>query len=122
MLGTKAPPAPPHPGGYGRDSEDSLSTVDGTWNTVIATPMGQQSAVLDLVTDGGALTGTATQNGVPTELVDGQVDGNNITFTAAVTMPFPLELGFALTVDGDAISGTVTAGPFPPSQLTGTRA
>jgi hypothetical protein len=99
-----------------------VSTVDGTWNTEIVTPMGQQSAVLELVTDGATLTGTATQNGVPTELVDGRVDGNDVSFTASVTMPFPLELGFALTVDGDAISGSVTAGPFPPSQLTGTRA
>jgi len=99
-----------------------VSTVDGTWNTVIATPMGQQSAVLELVTNDGALTGTATQNGVPTELVDGRVDGDTVTFSASVTMPFPLDLGFALSVDGDAISGTVTAGPFPPSQLTGTRA
>jgi hypothetical protein len=99
-----------------------LSSVDGTWNTVIATPMGQQSAVLALVTDGSTLTGTATQNGVPTDLVDGQVDGNDVTFSASVSMPFPLDLGFALSVDGDAISGTVTAGPFPPSPLTGTRA
>lgn len=99
-----------------------MSTIDGTWNTVIVTPMGQQSAVLNFVTDGGALTGTAIQNGVPTDLVDGTVDGNDVSFTASTTVPFPLELGFALSVDGDAISGTVTAGPFPPSQLTGTRA
>lgn len=99
-----------------------MSTVDGTWNTEIISPMGPQTAVLELVTDGGTLTGTATQNGVPTELVDGKVDGNEVSFTASVSMPFPLELGFALTVDGDAISGTVTAGPFPPSSLTGVRA
>jgi hypothetical protein len=99
-----------------------MSTVDGTWNTEIVTAMGQQSAVLELVTDGGTLTGTATQNGASAELVDGTVTGNEISFSASVTMPFPLELSFALTVDGDTISGTVAAGPFPPSQLTGTRA
>ena len=99
-----------------------MSTVDGTWNTVIATPMGQQSAVLQLITDGETLTGTATQNGTPTELVDGRVNGNTVTFSASVTVPFPLDLGFALSVDGDSISGTVTAGPFPPSPLSGSRA
>jgi hypothetical protein len=33
-----------------------------------------------------------------------------------------LTVQFQVTVDGDSLSGTASAGPFPPSQVSGQRA
>jgi hypothetical protein len=99
-----------------------VSSVDGTWNTSMSTPMGKQDVVFTFVTDGGTLTGTAMQGGQSTELTDGTVDGDNVAFGLSVTVPMPLNLSFSLAVAGDDISGTVKAGPFPAIPLTGTRA
>jgi hypothetical protein len=107
---------------YPDSLEDDVSSVDGTWNTSMSTPMGKQDVLFTFVTDGDTLTGTATQGGQSTEITDGSADGDNIEFGLAVTVPMPLNLQFSLAVAGDAISGTVKAGPFPPIPLTGTRA
>ncbi|WP_460773331.1 hypothetical protein [Microbacterium sp. GXF7504] len=99
-----------------------MSTVDGEWKLAIDTPMGVQRFTLHLLRDGDRLTGTATNNNGTSEIADGVVDGDDLTFTAAVQGPFPLTLAFTLTVDGDRLAGTSKAGQFPPSTVSGERA
>ena len=99
-----------------------MSSVDGTWNATISSPMGAQEAVFTFAADGSSLTGTATQLGATTDLSDGSVDGDQVSFGLSVTVPMPLELQFSLTVDGDSLSGTAQAGPFPPMPVSGERA
>lgn len=97
-------------------------SADGKWTTTMNTPMGAQSGEMDLTTDGTSLTGTLTAAGNAVEIADGQVDGNNLTWKAAVTQPMPITLEFSAIVDGDSISGDVKLGAFGNATFTGERA
>jgi hypothetical protein len=96
-------------------------SLDGNWNVEINTPMGVQKATLTLKTEGGKVTGSSTgQQG--TIQIEGKVDGNTATWPAKITNPFPMDLEFTVTADGDNLTGGVKAGAFGTSPLKGIRA
>jgi hypothetical protein len=97
-------------------------SADGTWNLVIDTPMGKQNASIVLTSAGNTLTGTVTDSFGQVDITDGVVDGNQLSWSQKMTKPFPMTLGFTVTVDGDQMTGSVKAGAFGTSPLTGTRA
>ncbi|MEZ5557323.1 MAG: hypothetical protein R3E86_02075 [Pseudomonadales bacterium] len=97
-------------------------SADGTWNTTMNTPMGAQQGTLTLATDGGTLTGKLSGAQGEIELTDGTVDGNALSWKAALTSPMPMTLEFSATVDGDSISGNVKLGAFGNATFSGTRA
>ena len=94
----------------------------GTWNVTMNTPMGAQQGVLDLKIDGDSLTGTMSGAQGSMALSDGCVDGDKLTWKAAMTQPMPMTLEFSATVDGDAISGQVKLGAFGNATFSGARA
>ena len=53
-----------------------MSNVDGVWETVTNTPMGQQKAKLTLETDGDKLTGTLSGQQGTIAIRNGVADGN----------------------------------------------
>jgi hypothetical protein len=99
-------------------------SADGKWEVSMSTPMGAQAATLDLKEDGGALTGTMSAAMAPDaiEVTDGTVDGNDLTWKAAMTQPMPITLEFSATIDGDSISGNVKLGTFGDATFEGKRA
>jgi hypothetical protein len=97
-------------------------SISGTWNVEISTPMGKQTAILDLAADGDTLTGTAKQGGETAPIQDGKASGDSATFTIDLTKPIPVKLGFDVTAAGDALSGDVKLGAFGTSKVNGTRA
>ncbi|MDQ0369621.1 hypothetical protein [Catenuloplanes indicus] len=97
-------------------------SISGTWNVEISTPMGKQTAILDLATDGDVLTGTAKQGGETAPIQDGTASGDNATFTLDLTKPIPVRLAFNVTASGDELSGDVKLGAFGTSKVSGTRA
>ena len=97
-------------------------SADGTWNLVIDTPMGKQNASLVLTSAGNTLTGTVTDSFGQVDITDGVVDGNRLSWLQKMTKPFAMTLGFTVTIDGDEMTGSVKAGSFGTSPLTGTRA
>lgn len=97
-------------------------SADGTWNTVMNTPMGAQNGTMTLTTDGGSLTGKLSGPQGDIDLTDGTVDGDALTWKAAITTPMAMTLEFSATVDGDAISGDVKLGAMGNATFTGTRA
>ncbi len=99
-----------------------MANVGGSWNTVTKAPMGDQAAVLTVASAGGTFTGSYAGAIGTTEVKDGQVDGNKLTGKFDISVPMPMTLDFEATVDGDAMTGTVTAGAFGSFPLTGTRA
>ena len=96
--------------------------VDGKWNLKIKTPMGEQSGVLELKTNGGALTGSMSGNMGSVAIENGSVAGGAVKWSAKVTSPMPITLEFDGKVAGDSISGNVKLGAFGTSTFSGTRA
>jgi len=94
--------------------------VDGKWNIVIKTPMGDQTGVLTLKQEGDALTGEMTSPAGAAPIENGKVDGDVLMWHAKVTSPMPITLEFFGKTEGDAISGTVKLGAFGSSTFSGT--
>ena len=97
-------------------------SADGSWNITIKTPMGAQSATLVLTTDGATLSGQMQSPMGNIDLTDGTVDGESLTWKAALTAPMPMTLEFTATVDGDAIAGEAKLGAMGSAPFEGTRA
>lgn len=85
-------------------------SADGTWKLSMQTPLGERKATLALQSSGGGLTGKMTsEEGTSTEIYEGKSGGNNASWKADIKNPMPLTLTFTATVEGDKMSGTVSA-------------
>jgi hypothetical protein len=98
-----------------------MANVDGSWNTVTKSPMGDQQAVLTVRSAGDSFTGNFSGGLGTTDITDGKVDGDTLNFSLNITVPMPMTLTVEATVDGDNLNGTVTAGAFGSFPITGTR-
>ena len=99
-----------------------MADVDGTWDTVVKSPLGDQKSTLTVKSDGATFTGTNSGGMGSVDIDDGKVDGNTISWTMKMTVPMPMTLDCTATVDGDSITGSVGAGAFGSFPLSGTRA
>ena len=97
-----------------------MAEVDGTWDTTVKSPLGDQKMTVTVHTDGAAFTGTNAGAMGSTE-ISGAVDGNTIRWTMSITVPMPMTLDCVATADGDTLTGTVGAGAFGSFPLSGTR-
>lgn len=97
-----------------------MANVDGTWDTVTHSPMGDQKATLTVNSDGDSFTGTYA-GAMGTTDVSGKVDGDKLSWAVDITVPMPMTLTIEATVDGDAIKGSVTAGAFGSFPMEGNR-
>ena len=95
--------------------------ADGTWNLTMDTPMGERRSTLTLSTSGGTLTGKQEAEGNTTDIAEGTVNGNDVSWKVAITNPMPLTLTFSGTVDGNSLTGTADTGMFGSFPFQGTR-
>jgi hypothetical protein len=98
-----------------------MATFAGTWDVTIDTPIAKIAAVFEISEENGAVTGVARTKDEVVNFYDVTADGNQLNWFQDVTTPMKLKLKFAVTVDGDAMTGTSKAGIFPASKLQGTR-
>lgn len=98
-----------------------MAEVDGTWDCVTASPMGEQKTAMTVKSDGATFTGEISGALGALPITDGTVDGDTLGWSMEVTMPFPLKLACKATISGDALNGTVTVGAFGTFPMTGTR-
>ncbi|WP_406642027.1 carboxymuconolactone decarboxylase family protein [Amycolatopsis sp. WGS_07] len=117
------PPAPVARPDQAARPASGKTEPDGKWKITFIHPAGSKDLILDLATDGTAVSGSIfdTQMKITVPIVSGTVDGREVAFTALVTDPVQFELSVAATVDGDAFTGSVTisgGGTFP---LSGVR-
>jgi hypothetical protein len=96
--------------------------VDGTWNIIMSTPMGDRDTTLSLKTAGGTLTGTQAAEGNTVDIFDGKANGDDVSWKVSITNPMPLTLEFTGKVSGDSISGEMGIGPMGSFPFKGTRA
>jgi hypothetical protein len=95
--------------------------VQGKWNITIKTPMGDKSGVLDLKTEGTALTGSLFNSEYQASISDGRVDGNKLSWSAKIMKPMRMTIKFTATVEADRISGAAKH-LLGKATFTGTRA
>ncbi|WP_030674364.1 hypothetical protein [Streptomyces rimosus] len=96
-------------------------TVEGTWDLSMSTPIGKIKAVAEFRREDGLLVGTARGAGEEVPLSHVVFDGDRLTWKQSITKPIRLNLAFAVTVDGDTLTGTSKAGRLPASKVTGER-
>ena len=95
--------------------------ADGTWNIAIETPMGTRHTMLVLKNEGGALQGTQSEGSAQTDINEGTVSGNQLSWKVSISDPMPMDLDFTAEVDGDKISGKAATAMFGSFPFTGER-
>ncbi|MEU9992552.1 hypothetical protein AB0E10_38305 [Streptomyces sp. NPDC048045] len=95
--------------------------IEGVWDLTIVTPIGRVRPVIELRREDGLLVGIAHGTGEDLPLKDIAVDGHRLSWKQSITRPMRLDLAFAVTVDGDTLTGTSKAGRLPSSKVTGRR-
>ncbi|MHB8380085.1 MAG: hypothetical protein ACYDB2_09265 [Acidimicrobiales bacterium] len=98
-----------------------MTTFAGTWDVTIDTLIGKMSVVFDISELDGEIHGTARSDAETVEFLDTVAEGDRLTWTQLVTTPMKLTLKFEVDVEGDSMTGTAKAGPFPASPLYGSR-
>jgi hypothetical protein len=94
------------------------SPFDGVWETVAETPMGAHKVTLTLAVVDGTLSGTMAGTMGTMELQNGKVDGHHATWR----MQFKgVPLSADVTVNGDQLSGGISALGFGTSSIQGRR-
>ena len=97
-------------------------SADGIWNLSMQTPIGERKSTLALKSAGSAVTGKLTgEEGNSTDIFEGTVSGDKVSFKAAIKNPMPLTLEFTAAVTGDKMSGNVSASGVGSWPFAGTR-
>ena len=98
-------------------------STDGTWKVTMQTPLGERRLTVTLKAAGDTLTGNVIgDGGNTTEIFDGKLSGNNVSFKTSITSPMQLTLQVNGLIAGDKISGTVEARGVGSMPFTGARA
>ncbi len=97
--------------------------VDGTWNIVMKTPMGDREAVIVLKQEGDdVLVGEMSGDGASTVISEGKIENGRWKWQAAITSPMPLTLEFDVEEKDGALEGSVKLGMFGNAPVTGSPA
>ncbi len=97
-----------------------MAGVDGSYDCVVKSPLGDQKTTLTVKSDGGRFTGT-NAGAMGSMDVAGEVSGTTLTWKQQMTVPMPMTLDCTATVEGDSITGSVGAGAFGSFPMSGTR-
>jgi len=97
-------------------------SITGQWNLTIATPIGKQHVILDLIEEDGVVRGTAKGETEEVPLIEPTLHDNRLEWKQSITRPMRLNLRFDVTIDGDRLIGVSKAGLLPKSKVTGMRA
>jgi hypothetical protein len=82
--------------------------VTGKWTAEMQGQNGTMTTTMNLKADGNNLTGTVSGRNGDTNITDGKIDGNTITFSVVREMNGnQMKMNYKGTVDGDVIHFTV---------------
>lgn len=96
-------------------------SIDGSYDCVTKSPMGDQASVVTIVTSGDTFTGTNEGAMGSMELENGQINGNELTWVMNMTVPMPMKLEGKATVTDGVLTGSVNAGAFGEMAMNGTK-
>jgi hypothetical protein len=84
---------------------------NGKWNGDVTTPRGTQTLVFDFHVDGATLTGKITTPRGETDITNGKVDGDNISFDQVMNFNGnEFKITYTGKADGDTIKFTRAMG------------
>lgn len=98
-----------------------MTKVDGAYDCVTKTPLGDQTSVFTIVSNGDSFHGTNAGVLGSMDVKDGKVSGNKLTWKMEMVIPMPMTLEAEALVEGDTLTGTVQAGAFGAMAMTGKR-
>jgi hypothetical protein len=98
-----------------------MTKVDGAYDCVTKTPLGDQASVFTIVSNGDTFHGTNAGPLGSMDVKDGKVDGNKLSWKMEMVIPMPMTLDAEAVVEGDTLTGTVQAGAFGAMAMTGKR-
>ena len=96
-------------------------SVDGSYDCITKSPMGDQKSVFTVTSDGDSFSGQNAGAMGALDVQNGKVDGNKLTWTMDMKVPMPMTLECEAVIDGDVLTGTIKAGAFGSMAMTGTR-
>ncbi len=96
-------------------------SVAGKYECVTRSPMGDQTSILTVEVDGTTFSGSNSGPMGNLAITGGAVDGNTISWSSDITVPMPMKLDCKATIEGDEVTGTVSAGMFGSFPMTGKR-
>lgn len=95
--------------------------MDGNYECITKSPMGDQKSVFSIKVDGGTFTGQNAGAMGSLDVENGKVDGNRLTWVMQMKVPMPMTLTCEATIDGDTLTGTIDTGAFGKMAMNGTR-
>ncbi|MEE8525737.1 MAG: amidohydrolase family protein [Thermoanaerobaculia bacterium] len=104
------------------EHEPPASDVGGTWKVTLETPRGSREMELELkMSEDGKVSGELSSERGTSAIDKGRMSGDLLTFKTTRTMgPRTVVVSYSLIVEGEALSGTASAGPMS-MELTGER-
>ncbi len=98
-----------------------MDKIDGVYDCVTKTPMGDQPGVFTIVVDGDAFNGTIAGALGSLDVKDGKVDGNRLTWRMETQVPMPMSFQCEALVEQGCIAASIDTGSFGKMSMTGTR-
>lgn len=98
-----------------------MANVEGTWKTVIKTPMGKRRGTLTVRRSGDNFTGSYSGDLGNSEISSGKISGDTISCSIEATKPMRMPLAIEATVIGDTIDGAVKSEAFGSFSISGER-
>ena len=100
----------------------AFAGASGRWDVEIQSSYGNLPAVFHVTEAGGAITGTVAGSMFETmPIEEGLIDGNRAEWKVSAAQPMPMTLEFAVTFDGDSVSGTAQFGEYGEGAVSGSR-
>ncbi|HTH27607.1 MAG TPA: hypothetical protein VL918_03965 [Sphingobium sp.] len=98
-----------------------MAKVDGAYDCVTKTPLGDQASVFTIVSNGDSFHGTNANLLGSLDVKDGKVDGNRLTWRMEMTLPMPIQMMCEGIVEGDTLTASIDAGNFGKITMSGKR-
>ena len=97
--------------------------ITGKWTATFETQIGTQNYTYDFKLDGEKLTGTAKSQTAQTEIVNGKVKGDEVSFVENLKFDGQdLQITYKGKISGDEIKFTRQVGEFATEELVAKRA
>ena len=115
-------PEPAPAAGAGRQGGAEAASASGRWELSINAPQGAMVLTLTLRQSGTSLTGDIASEMGSAQIAGGTVTGNRISFTISWETPSgTIQVVCTGTIQGDRMSGTMSAGQMGVFEFSGTR-